>query len=184
MQVGKTEDVKRKRGDFGLGTLFQSHDTLDPLEDVVNKQLIPALTGFYSWRQTQRSDALTCETELLQLKFEPMIVHILCADMEAASVLLQCASESGQMNSGVLSCSRGTRDYPKVTCCITSPLVMDIPLYHLDQYIISPEDFHSSSWVQLLHHSVQYANMLFAENLKRKRRFISELDKRVLGNRP
>lgn len=178
-EVAAVEQQRCKRGSFGRGTLFQSHDPLPCVEDTVRGALVPALGQFWEWRKEVPHDTLVAETELLQLKFEPMIVHILCADVEAASQLLQCASESGQMNSGILSCSRGTRDFPKITCCITSPLSMDIPLFAHGAWLLPDTQFSEVTWTTLLERAVVQGNALFEENVKRTLRFQREMERRL-----
>ncbi|KAG5470783.1 hypothetical protein LSCM1_02033 [Leishmania martiniquensis] len=171
---------QRKRGSFGRGTLFQSHDPLPADTSIaVRERVVPALEEFWAWRQTQLSDALLATSEVLQLKFEPMILHVLCADVEAAAELLKCGSESGQMNSGIVSCSRGTKAHRKITCCITSPLCIDVPLFANDTWCISPADFRSSVWATFLTASLNHVNTLFAENARRRDRFLLELRTRA-----
>ncbi|CAJ1033024.1 Methyltransferase TYW3, putative [Leishmania lindenbergi] len=167
---------RRKRGSFGRGTLFQSHDPLPTDTSItVRNGIVPVLEQFWMWRQGQLSDALLRTTEVLQLKFEPMILHVLCADVKAAAELLKCGSESGQMNSGIVSCSRGTKTHPKITCCLTSPLCIDVPLFAHDLWCISPADFRSNVWVTFLTASLNHVNTLFAENAARRKRLVWEL---------
>ncbi|CAG9580525.1 conserved hypothetical protein [Leishmania major strain Friedlin] len=163
---------RRKRGSFGRGTLYQSHDSLPKDTSItVRESIVPALEKFWAWRQAQASDARLQTTEVLQLKFEPMILHVLCADFEAAAELLKCGSESGQMNSGIVSCSRGTKAHRKITCCITSPLCVDVPLFAHDTWCISPANFRSDVWAAFLTASLDHVNTLFAENATRRERF-------------
>ncbi|ORC87466.1 uncharacterized protein TM35_000222650 [Trypanosoma theileri] len=180
-----TERVERKRGSFGQGTLFQSHDRFHDMESVVVEHLTPTLENFAAWRKQQEeyknNDPVVYKTELLQLKFEPMIIHILCETMEDASKLLQCATESGQMESGVLSFSRWTNEQRKITCCITSSLRLDIPLFAEGQWLLGHANFNSPEWRALLMNSVRHMNMLFDENEERRSRFTSELKTRLLG---
>ncbi|KAH9578635.1 tRNA wybutosine-synthesizing protein [Trypanosoma melophagium] len=179
----QAERVERKRGSFGQGTLFQSHDRLHNVESTVVQQLTPALESFAIWRKQQGdqgNDPLVYETELLQLKFEPMIIHILCETMDDASKLLQCATESGQMESGVLSCSRWTSEQRKITCCITSSLRLDIPLFAEGQWLLGHADFSSPEWRALLVNTMTHMNMLFDANEERRSRFTSELKTRLL----
>lgn len=171
---------RRKRGSFGRGTLFQSHDPLpEDTRGVVRDVLVPALNSFWAWRKTQTSDASLLASEVLQLKFEPMIVHILCADVEAAAELLKCGSESGQMNSGIISCSRGTKTHRKITCCITSPLCVDIPLFAHDTWCLPLDSFASDAWTTFLNATLRHVNVLFAENAHRRERFAAELRTRL-----
>ncbi|GET91714.1 methyltransferase TYW3, putative [Leishmania tarentolae] len=171
---------RRKRGSFGRGTLYQSHDPL-PTDTciTVRESIVPALEEFWAWRQAQTSDARLQTTEMLQLKFEPMILHVLCADFQAAAELLKCGSESGQMNSGIVSCSRGTTAHRKITCCITSPLCVDVPLFSHDTWCISPANFRSNVWTTFLTATLSHINALFAENATRRKRFEVELHARV-----
>lgn len=140
---------------------------------------MPALEEFWAWRQAQTSDARLQATEVLQLKFEPMILHVLCADFEAAAELLKCGSESGQMNSGIVSCSRGTVAHRKITCCITSLLCVDVPLFAHDTWCISPANFRSDVWATFLTASLNHINALFTENATRRKRFELELHARA-----
>lgn len=198
-----TRVVRRKRGDAGKGTLYSSHDPCHDIAACVRDQLIPALSQFWQWRHTAACNH-ACHTrhshhssELLHIKFEPMILHVRCADMDAAAALLQCASEAAQGDSGVLSCSRGTRDYRKITCCITSPLCFDIPLFvvgsgaqtseedslgvpRCGSWLLGNSDFDCATWRALLSTSMCQANYLFAENSVRRERFVRELKKRLV----
>lgn len=174
---------RRKRGSFGRGTLYQSHDALpEDTSSVVADSIVPALTDFWAWRQTQISDTALYTSEVLQLKFEPMILHVLCADIEAAAELLTCGSESGQMNSGVVSCSRGTKSHRKITCCITSPLCVDIPLFAHNRWCLPSDDFRSEAWTTLLTSTLHHVNILFDENARRRERFVAELRNRLDQN--
>ncbi|TPP43887.1 Methyltransferase TYW3 family protein [Leishmania donovani] len=171
---------RRKRGSFGRGTLYQSHDPLPTDTSItVRERIVPALEEFWAWRQAQTSDARLQTTEVLQLKFEPMILHVLCADFEAAAELLKCGSESGQMNSGIVSCSRGTTAHRKITCCVTSPLCVDVPLFAHDAWCVSPANFRSDVWATFLTASLDHINALFAENATRRKRFELELHARA-----
>ncbi|KAG5496437.1 hypothetical protein JKF63_02739 [Porcisia hertigi] len=171
---------RRKRGSFGRGTLFQSHDPLPTDTSIaVRESIVPALERFWEWRQEEPSDAVLQASEVLQLKFEPMILHVLCADVKAAAELLKCATESGQMNSGIVSCSRGTEANPKITCCITSPLCVDVPLYAHNTWLISPADFCSDVWAAFLTGILNHVNALFAENTRRRDRFELEVRTRA-----
>ncbi|KAG5495692.1 hypothetical protein GH5_03357 [Leishmania sp. Ghana 2012 LV757] len=171
---------RRKRGSFGRGTLFQSHDPLPTDTSITMRDsIVPALEEFWAWRQTQLSDAVLQGSEVLQLKFEPMILHVLCADVEAAAELLKCGSESGQMNSGIVSCSRGTKTHRKITCCITSPLCVDVPLFSHGTWVMSPADFRGAVWATFLTASLTHVNALFEENAMRRERFLLELRTRA-----
>ncbi|KPI84598.1 hypothetical protein ABL78_6359 [Leptomonas seymouri] len=171
---------QRKRGSFGQGTLYQSHDPLpEDTSAVVAESIVPALEKFWTWRQTHTSDPALCSSEVLQLKFEPMILHVLCADIASAAVLLNCGSESGQMNSGIVSCSRGTKENRKITCCITSPLCVDVPLFAHDKWCLPHESFHSDAWTMFLSATLHHVNALFRENTRRRERFAAELKSRL-----
>ncbi|RNF27537.1 tRNA wybutosine-synthesizing protein 3 [Trypanosoma conorhini] len=173
--------AERKRGAFGQGALFQTHDAFSDVERAVEQLLVPALEGFSVWRTKQHEDdPLIYETELLQLKFEPMIVHVLCETMDDAARLLQCATESGQMESGVLSCSRGTSDARKITCCITSPLCVDIPLFAQGRWLLGHARFSSPEWKFLLTNTLIHINTLFSANEARRSRFAGEVQRRLL----
>ncbi|RNF12116.1 tRNA wybutosine-synthesizing protein 3 [Trypanosoma rangeli] len=173
--------IERKRGAFGQGALFQTHDPFSDVEGAVEHLLTPALESFSAWRKKQHDDdPLIYETELLQLKFEPMIVHVLCETMDDAARLLQCASESGQMESGVLSCSRGTSEHRKITCCITSPLCVDIPLFAQGRWLLGHANFFSPEWKSLLTNTVIHTNTLFSANEVRRFRFAGEVQRRLL----
>jgi tRNA(Phe) wybutosine-synthesizing methylase Tyw3 len=167
---------RRKRGSFGQGALYQSHDRLpDDTCGIVAESVVPALERFWMWRKAQASDATLYASEVLQLKFEPMILHVLCIDLEAAAELLKCGSESGQMSSGIVSCSRGTKAHRKITCCITSPLCVDIPLFAHDSWCLPCDDFHSATWTTFLNATLHHINALFDENVRRRERFMTEL---------
>lgn len=180
----------RKRGSFGLGTLFQSHDPLPDVEGAVQGRLIPAVSHFWHWRRKlPLATPLVQQTELLQLKFEPMILHIRCRDVDAAAALLQCAGESAQGNSGILSCSRGTHEHRRITCCITSPVSYSIPLFVGGRWLlpVSSDDkgekgcFHEdAAWQALLTSTVHHTNELFRENARRTQRFRCVLEDREL----
>ncbi|PWV06064.1 hypothetical protein C3747_120g115 [Trypanosoma cruzi] len=173
--------AQRKRGAFGQGTLFQTHDPFSDVEGAVEHELIPALESFSAWRKQQHEgDPLVYETELLQFKFEPMIVHVLCETMDDAARLLQCASESGQMNSGVISCSRWTSEHRKITCCITSLLCVDVALFAQGRWLLGHASFSSPEWKALLTNTVVHMNTLFHANEVRRSRFTCELQRRLL----
>lgn len=174
---------RRKRGSFGLGTLYQSHDPLPTdTRGVVATSIVPVLEQFWAWRSTQVTDPLLHTSEVLQLKFEPMILHVLCADVEAAAELLKCGSESGQMNSGIVSCSRGTKAHRKITCCITSPLCVDVPLFAHDTWCLPCDNFRSETWAVFLNSTLRHVNVLFDENARRRERFVAELRTRLMKN--
>lgn len=178
--VGLAALERRKRGALGRGTVFQSHDPLPSDPNIaVQQHLVPALEEFWAWRRTQAEGEQPQASEVLQLKFEPMILHVLCADFDAASELLKCASESGQMNSGIVSCSRGTKANRKITCCITSPLCLDVPLCARGKWGLPPDNFRSYAWELLLGVSVSHVNDLFHENAERRCRFEAELRHRT-----
>ncbi|EPY31136.1 tRNA wybutosine-synthesizing protein 3 [Angomonas deanei] len=172
-------DGQRKRGSFGRGTLFQSHDPLPNVRQCVQDDLLPTLVSFRAWRDTVVETPLLLQTEVLQLKFEPLILHILCEDVEAAAALLQCASEAAQTNSGIISCSKGTAENRKITCCITSPVTVDVPLFSEGKWILPDSSFSDEVWHSLLTRCVEHANEMFKENEKRKLRFFDEIKKRL-----
>uniref|UniRef100_G0V399 tRNA(Phe) 7-[(3-amino-3-carboxypropyl)-4-demethylwyosine(37)-N(4)]-methyltransferase n=1 Tax=Trypanosoma congolense (strain IL3000) TaxID=1068625 RepID=G0V399_TRYCI len=192
--AGSVGPQSRKRGAFGRGPLFQSHDPLLDVEAVVEQQLVPALKGFDDWRrqlpdslqlekersQTGLFDFRLYETELLELKFEPMIIHIQCETIEDAARLLQCAGESGQMESGILSCSRGAMDQRKITCCITSSLRIALPLFAQGRWLLADSCFSSADWQALLKNTITHINVLFEINERRRERFAEEVKKRLL----
>lgn len=172
---------ERKRGAFGRGALFQSHDFLPDIELTVRESLIPILTEFAEWRAGQLITPTTVATELLQLKYEPMILHIICKDIEAAASLLQCASEAAQTNSGIVSCSKGTPESRKITCCITSPLIVDIPLLSHGSWALGSTVFTNEAWMGLLRHTLGHMNRLAAENLRRMHLLQEKMQVRLLA---
>lgn len=173
---------RRKRGSFGRGAIYQSHDIIAADPALLTSQfLTPALEDFWRWRQEQpvEADTRLQETEILQLKYEPMILHLLCEDIEAAAALLQCASESGQMQSGIVSCSRGTKEYRKIVCSISSPLCLDMPLFTRGSWVLPQTDFAHAAWQHVLTRAMAHVQLLFHENITRRNRFEAELQKRV-----
>lgn len=109
--------VQKKRGS-GMGSVFQSHDpcTDAPLMSVEAR--VDAITaGIAAARVTMaaKEEATEEETaagtlahppsvqlEVLQLKFEPMIVHVMCSSLASAQRLMAAATESGQSRSGLV----------------------------------------------------------------------------------
>jgi tRNA(Phe) wybutosine-synthesizing methylase Tyw3 len=113
--------VPKKRGS-GLGTLFQSHDPFaevdgdlssetkghQRLSDAVSKRveaIVAALEEFSSQNGAVEEPGHQhgIHTEVLQLKFEPMILHVMCASLPDAYQLMINATESGQCRSGLLA---------------------------------------------------------------------------------
>ncbi|SCU67337.1 Methyltransferase TYW3, putative [Trypanosoma equiperdum] len=184
----------RKRGAFGQGALFQSHDPIPNVEEMVTQRLVPVLGSFEEWRSRQLQlegglklmqekkhfDSLLHETELLELKFEPMIVHVQCETLDDAARLLQCANESGQMESGILSCSRGANEQRKITCCITSSLRVALPLFAQGCWLLGHPKFDSAEWRSLLTNALVHMNVLFGVNEQRRGRFLEKLQKQLL----
>ncbi|EPY23772.1 tRNA wybutosine-synthesizing protein 3 [Strigomonas culicis] len=175
--------AERKRGSFGRGMLFQSHDPLPDVAAAVQQRLLPALAAHEAWRATLPTTPLLYDTEVVQLKFEPMIVHVLCADVDAASALLQCASEAAQTTSGILSCSRGTAAHRKITCCLTSPVATDVHLFSEGKWMLNSTDFGGAGgtmWSYYLTRAVEHINELFKENERRTERLMREITRRLI----
>jgi tRNA(Phe) wybutosine-synthesizing methylase Tyw3 len=86
----------KKRGS-GRGTIFQSHDPL-PLD------CSSALEE--CWNQLQienNSSSLSCPRGTVELKFEPLILHVRCRDLISAQKLLDAAAGAGLRKSGLIA---------------------------------------------------------------------------------
>ncbi len=104
---GAVAKAKAKRG-FGKGTLWSTHDPLD--EDSLHKvaqlveQHVSQLQSEAKSRHRSPSTNSVADQQqlmdILELKFEPMVLHIRCLSECDADVLMLAASESGQRKSG------------------------------------------------------------------------------------
>lgn len=172
-----------KRGALGRGTLFQTHDPiLDKARvDVVVQDLMTAIDAFVQWRRGLGVSVggAAVANELLQFKFEPMILHIMVGELEHATRILNAASESGQRRSGILAvsrCSGAQQKKPqKITVNVTSALCFDVPLFTHGSFALldNREQLEVSirDWTT-------HASSLFSENTVRMERFQRELSKR------
>lgn len=207
---------RAKRGSLGKGKLVEWHDPVADVEHAVHTRIIPAIQSLAEVicrREEQETDdyPFSC-SELLHLQFRPMILHILAKDAGSAALLLKCARESGQNASGVLSLSHACSEdehgevkmlssaLGKLTCCITSSLAIDVPLYANGRWLLSippSKDFGKRSvsstnpeserggtcidqeWECLLANTILHANDLFTINFQRMNRFLAEMKRRM-----
>lgn len=207
---------QKKRGSLGVGKIIETHDPVESVKNAVESIYLPALRTFIRDRSEQRCHLQVGDnpspskviSELLHLQFRPMIIHVLANNMQSAVKLLECARESGQNNSGIISCSRfihsteSQRDSSshavhgrdsvmhsahgvpqKITCCISSSLCMDVPLLSGERWLLpelEKDRMANEFWVGLLEQCVEHANMLFEENFVRLDRFSEQLKKRLI----
>ena len=90
--------AKAKRG-RGLGVLFSSHDPLESVGD----------TATQLWRRHVEAGegALAPPTAALggfiEAKYEPLILHVRCRDLDTGERLLKAATQAGYRRSGLVS---------------------------------------------------------------------------------
>ena len=210
-ELPSLQQPRKKRG-TGLGTLFQSHDPAhDPADAASSTQiwehvegrltkLTEAIEGFRRQESIVETTSNVVLEEILQLKFEPMILHVMCRDMQAAHTLLTVANEAGQRRSGLLSFRlpstkglshrqvasnppRGNTsacpETKKITVSISSAIGMDVPLM-----IRTPRTGASWSYSQdepgnpermLLRHLLLVSETMFAENFRRTQKLLNLL---------
>ncbi|CAM2699685.1 unnamed protein product [Rotaria socialis] len=63
------------------------------------------------------------EIDMVSIKFEAFILHVICRTLECAKVLLNIALECGYRNSGLVISNQG-----KITLAIRSTHVLEVPL--------------------------------------------------------
>lgn len=186
-----------KRGAFGRGTLYQTHDPFPDrhLQSSAEGSLLAALKAFAEWRTLQ--EAPDVEDEVLQLKFEPMILHVMARSIDDAAVLLHSASEAGQRRSGILAISNfasaghsgggskvdsSSHGDKKITVNITSALSFDVPLMCNGVWMLPPPALEACSthneWGSVVALWASQAQRLFVENEKRRGRLQAELKRR------
>jgi tRNA(Phe) wybutosine-synthesizing methylase Tyw3 len=174
---GSASKPSMKRG-AGLGTLYQTHDPFDAdrgadtSAELALQALAPLLLP---GRPSVEGD------ELLQLKFEPMILHVMCSGLEDAVRLLNAANDAGLRRSGILAVSRRAAAQPsssegKYTVNLTSALHFDVPVMVNGRWCVAD----TSSMSELRHcfrHWAATAAGLFAENTKRMGRLEQALQR-------
>ena len=100
--------AKRKRG-AGRGNVFSSHD---PVADVsaVAEQVYAALT---TCNTTEGDKNWDLTHGVVELKFEPVMMHVACRSVAAAQSLLEAATSSGLRSSGVIAMPRVKINVPR-----------------------------------------------------------------------
>lgn len=185
----------KKRGALGKGTLFQTHDPFDgPQVPSLAEEVMAAISTLHEERDQRRATAASSSdeealVETLQLKFEPMIMHIMTWDMASAVKILHAASEAGQRRSGILAVSRAPHVLPsdtapnKITVNVTSALSFDVPLLAASTqrengatFVLAPG---SDALRQSIHHWLLHVVHMFTENQARTARFRDELLTRI-----
>ena len=63
------------------------------------------------------------DVDMISIKFEPFILHVICRTLESAKVLLNIALECGYRNSGLVISNQG-----KITLAIRSTHALEVPL--------------------------------------------------------
>jgi tRNA wybutosine-synthesizing protein 3 len=169
------ESERRKRGRYGQGALFQSHEAI---VDVSGTAL--SITKVLADLKVFGADS-DPPTEFLSLRFEPFILHVMCRSNDDAAVLLQAASQSGQRRSGILSASRGVEGHRRIVCNITSALHFDAPLKAQGMWLLRhrPGDGVQEDWTHAIAVLLRQCNHLFDENRRRRDRLRIELQARL-----
>ncbi|CAG0882189.1 unnamed protein product [Darwinula stevensoni] len=103
------------------------------------------------------------------LKFEPIVLHVFCANLNSAKVLFTCALEAGLRNSGIM-----IGKYEKLTLAIRSSHMMEAPLV-ADYKVLTSEEY-----IQAL---LQEANRRMEENFLRINRFHHAICERLVQSR-
>lgn len=108
--------IHMKRG-AGKGFLFVSHDPIGASVSTTAKKLVALaanapeipLTPSGKKKGNQTIDADGDVFEVLQFKFEPTILHVMCRTMEDAHRLLVVATQSGHRQAGIVVSRAGKR---------------------------------------------------------------------------
>lgn len=110
--------ANKKRG-TGLGTVFSSHDPLtDPraVATQVYKDLVAARVPITRRKEGKEvgegaeSSSPHALAELLQVKFEPTILHTTCATMADAHQFIGASSDSGHRSTGIVVSRAGREE--------------------------------------------------------------------------
>lgn len=107
------------------------------------------------------SEALKDAENIATLKFEPMVMHIQCQNLESAQKMHQAAVSSGFRNSGITIGTKG-----KIMMAVRSTHSLEVPLSSEGQVLVSPE------YIQFL---INNANSKMEENFRRIKRFHKQL---------
>lgn len=171
--VGATSPKPLMKRGAGLGTVYQTHDPFDADSgaDAAAELAVHALKPLLvEGRQPAEGD------ELLQLKFEPMILHVMCSGVDDAVRLLNAANDAGLRRSGILAVSRRAAAQPsssegKYTVNLTSALHFDVPVMVDGKWCVANTNNHMAELRHNFRHWAGTAAGLFAENTKRMERF-------------
>lgn len=193
-----------KRGS-GQGTLFQTHEPFDAESGsaMVAGSICDALQNFVvSAAAPPRhvGDVAQPPIEMIQLKFEPMILHVMCSGLDDAIRLLNAANDAGLRRSGVLAVSRRSAatldparangDHSrsregegKYTVNVTSALHFDVPLMADGRWCVpmttAPHELSQNMALRhCVHHWTVAASGLFVENTTRMHRLETALRQR------
>lgn len=110
--------------------LLTTHDLIDDLD------------GFVTQIQAKLDEVLNTEKDpehdlgVAFLKFEPMVLHVQCKDLESAQLLHTAGIESGFKNSGLSIGKKG-----KIISAIRSTHALDVPLTDHDATLLVDEAY-------------------------------------------
>lgn len=91
-------EINKKRGS-GLGTLYQTHDPL-PLDC---DEALEQCWNAFQLGDNHRTSSVSCPRGTVELKFEPLILHVRCRDLQSSQKLLDAAAASGLRKTGLIA---------------------------------------------------------------------------------
>ena len=136
--------------------LFVSHDPISVSTADLHSQLQQKIQ--------QPTDSCTFDDRYIYFKFEPMILHVECASVDAAQRLYSCVYQLGFRNSGISIAKC------KFVVAIRSSLKLDAPIAVNGKWIVEHDP------QSLLEHLVRIANAKFDQNFAKLRELESALE--------
>ena len=191
----ESRELKMKRG-IGLGTIWSTHDPLPQDDIAATAQLLVEKLHKVQEHITSDPQDPRIDGHLVELSFEPMVLHVRTFDLKAADLLLAAGGDSGQRRSGLWrspfrlqaeepqttgAAAGASEEFSRITVSIGSSLSFRVPLVtggrewsclggggDAPAFDLAPA---MTAWLH-------YGNRLFEENDVRTRRFGEAVAKR------
>ena len=188
--TGESEGVKptsdasskphRKRGN-GKGTILSSHSPASDTAAFAAQVVSELQLG--SGAEGGMAQSASFPFGLVEFKFEPFILHVLCRTLGDASLLLQCGLESGYRHSGIIApvmrigLPHSAEIGRRIVCVLSGGFGFSVPVVLEGQSVfpVCPGTSLNANALVAVEIWVKQCNLLFAENERRKARFLRSL---------
>ncbi|KAL7273889.1 hypothetical protein RUND412_003233 [Rhizina undulata] len=166
--------------------LYVSHDPVDisgKASDEVSAILFgggpsgeadDAVNGIKSGRESLE---ISSSTRLVHIKFEPMILHVLTSDLEAAHALLNAGLAAGFRESGIMNPGLGNAAFP-ILAIRCHGLVMDSIIGVFDNVSGKIIKMVDDSYLEVL---IKICNLRFEDNKRRIDALSAKIDEVLFG---